>query len=166
MASVVFAMQLSDHNFSFYFISAKQLKSQHNAVKVKGFHRKLPHHPLIHWWQSSCCLALAPHVSFNHLLNLCSSFLKTKYCPRTIYALSNPRSASLPPNTYPIPANVDTVFSPIGSWTKFLCFCDVEDIINESNLSSIVDGPFVSFRYKYAASLPYALRLDNQVAMV
>lgn len=76
-----------DQITTFSFILFQQSSwCQNNAVEVKGFHRKFSHHPLIHWWQSSCCLAWAPHVSFNHFLNLCSSFLKTKYCPRTTYA--------------------------------------------------------------------------------
>lgn len=76
-----------DQITTFSFILFQQSSwYQNNAVEVKGFHRKFSHHPLIHWWQSSCCLAWAPHVSFNHFLNLCSSFLKTKYCPRTTYA--------------------------------------------------------------------------------
>lgn len=53
------------------------------AVEVNGFHRKLSHHSFRHWWQSPCCLALAPHVSFNQSLNISSSFFKTKNCPKT-----------------------------------------------------------------------------------
>lgn len=52
-------------------------------LHVNGFHRKLSHHSLRHWWQSPCCLALAPHVSFNQSLNISSSFFKTKNCPKT-----------------------------------------------------------------------------------
>lgn len=44
--------------------------------------------------------------------------------------LSKPAASSRFPNASPIPAKSVTGFSPIGSATKFLCFCDVLDIFD------------------------------------
>lgn len=44
--------------------------------------------------------------------------------------LSKPLSSNLFPRTSPIPARAITGFSPMGSATKSLCFCDVEDIVD------------------------------------
>lgn len=44
------------------------------------------------------------------------------------FTLSKPFSSSLLPRTSPIPARVVTLFSPMGSATKSLCFCDVDDM--------------------------------------
>lgn len=47
---------------------------------------------------------------------------------RNEITLSKPLSSSLLPRTSPMPARALTVFSPIGSATKSLCFCDVDDM--------------------------------------
>ena len=91
----------------------------------KIVYRNASHHSLRHWWQSPCCLEFAPHVWFNQSLKRSSFFFNTKNCPSTTYALSNPFSANFPPNTGPMPANSVTGLSPIGSETKFRCFCEV-----------------------------------------
>lgn len=43
--------------------------------------------------------------------------------------LSNPALSSRLPSVSPTPARSVTGFSPMGSATKFLCFCDVLDIV-------------------------------------
>ena len=84
-------------------------------------------------------------------MNISSSFLRTRNWPSTTYALSNPLSASLPDRTGPIPASSETDFSPMGSLTKFLCFCDVElMILREISISInyLARQPWRSHLYK------------------
>lgn len=45
-----------------------------------------------------------------------------------VITLSNPAPSNRLPSVSPTPAKSVTGFSPIGSATKFLCFCDVLDI--------------------------------------
>lgn len=45
------------------------------------------------------------------------------------FTLSKPAASNLFPKTSPTPASSVTGLSPIGSATKFLCFCDVVDIL-------------------------------------
>uniref|UniRef100_A0A182VI34 Uncharacterized protein n=1 Tax=Anopheles merus TaxID=30066 RepID=A0A182VI34_ANOME len=52
-----------------------------------------------------------------------------RYWPSTVYARSKPAASNRLPRTSPTPARSVTGFSPIGSATKFLCFCDVLDMV-------------------------------------
>lgn len=60
------------------------------------------------------------------------SFMTTKYIWNVFvnHTLSKPFSSNLLPRTSPIPASAITDFSPMGSATKSLCFCDVDDIVD------------------------------------
>ena len=90
-----------------------------------------------------------------HSTNKSLFFFRRRNCPRTTYALSNPLLSNLLPKTSPIPvtchmfifmynqtseynpARSVTAFSPIGSATKFLCFCEVVDIVLRYLLSCV-----------------------------
>lgn len=66
-----------------------------------------------------------------------------------LLTLSNPFSSSLFPSTSPTPAKSVTGFSPMGSATKFLCFCDVLDIMTQNLQLLSLDGEPANRKNKF-----------------
>lgn len=119
---------------SFYCTDRAKLVSawRNGKINQQLLYRNASHHSFKQAEHSSVCLAFAPHDSFSQSLKRSySSFFKRRNCPSTIYALSKPKSCNLAPSTSPIPASAVTDFSPMGSETKSLCFCDDWDISPE-----------------------------------
>lgn len=76
------------------------------------------------------CSVQCPTTNHSHFhsFRLLINMLKVEEQKIVVITLSNPAPSNRLPSVSPTPAKSVTGFSPIGSATKFLCFCEVLDI--------------------------------------